>query len=232
VLLFFLSLVFVVAAPAAAVAVSSTDIFGGGGGGAGLRGVFALIAWSGIGLSCCCADLETGDSCCGSGCILRSSVFFMTDPVTFRTESGTFSGCTLTTDMGRFSWSCEGGMSSSLCGVLRNLLMGAPRNGTRFIRRLGAGVTVSWTGVFEPGELREIFSFGFLFSGELTSFCARRAVVNALSFMGWGISSSELSPISMFCIMGAFAEKPCDCPSTDSGESLRGRIEECARMRP
>jgi hypothetical protein len=32
--------------------------------------------------------------------------------------------------------------------------------------------------------------------------------------------------------MGAFAEKPCDCPNTDNGESLRGRIEECARMRP
>jgi len=36
----------------------------------------------------------------------------------------------------------------------------------------------------------------------------------------------------MFCIIGASAEKPCDCPSTDSGESLLGRIEECARMRP
>jgi hypothetical protein len=36
----------------------------------------------------------------------------------------------------------------------------------------------------------------------------------------------------MFCIIGASAEKPCDCPSTDNGESLLGRIEECARMRP
>lgn len=36
----------------------------------------------------------------------------------------------------------------------------------------------------------------------------------------------------MFCIMGASAEKPCDCPSTDKGESLLGRIIECERMRP
>jgi hypothetical protein len=99
------------------------------------------------------------------------------------------------------------------------------------MRRLGAGVTVSCTGVLEPEPWRDILSFGFLFSGELTSFWARRAVVRALSFMGWGISSSELSPMLMFCIMGASAEKPCDCPRTDSGESLRGRIVECARMR-
>lgn len=112
--------------------------------------------------------------------------------------------------------------------------MGAPRNGTLFIRKLGAGVTVSCTGVLEPGDaLREIFSFGFLFSGESTSLpCASSAVVKALSFIGCGISSSELSPMLMFCIMGASAEKPCDCPNTDSGESLLGRIEECARMRP
>lgn len=35
----------------------------------------------------------------------------------------------------------------------------------------------------------------------------------------------------MFCIIGASAENPCDCPNTDSGESLRGRIVECERMR-
>jgi hypothetical protein len=51
-LLFFRSLVLVVAAPAVAVAVSSADIFGGGGGGAGLLGVFALICCNGTGLSC------------------------------------------------------------------------------------------------------------------------------------------------------------------------------------
>jgi hypothetical protein len=100
------------------------------------------------------------------------------------------------------------------------------------MRRLGAGVTLSCTGVFEPEPLREIFNLGFLFSGELTSFCASRAVVRALSFMGCGISSSELSPMLIFCIMGASAEKPCDCPSTESGESLLGRIVECERMRP
>lgn len=32
--------------------------------------------------------------------------------------------------------------------------------------------------------------------------------------------------------MGASAEKPCDWPRTESGESLRGRIDDCARMRP
>ena len=112
--------------------------------------------------------------------------------------------------------------------------MGAPRSGTRLMRKLGAGVTVSCTGVLEPEPepLREMRNLGFLFSGELTSFCASSAVVNALSFMGWGISSSELSPMSMFCIMGALAEKPCDCPRTDNGESLLGRIVECERMRP
>ena len=173
-----------------------------------------------------------GDCC--SGCILRSSAIFMTEPVAFNTESGTFSGCALT-EMGRFSWSCEGAFSSSLCGVLRNLLIGAPRSGTRLIRRLGAGVTESCTGVFEPGEvLREIFSFGFLFSGESKSLpWASSAVVKALSFMGCGISSSELS-ISMFCNMGASAAKPCDCdcPNTESGESLRDLIDESPRIRP
>jgi hypothetical protein len=67
--------------------------------------------------------------------------------------------------------------------------------------------------VFEPDELfLEMRSLGFLaaFSGELTSFCASSAVVNALSFIGCGISSSELSPMLMFCIMGASAENPCD----------------------
>ena len=91
---------------------------------------------------------------------------------------------------------------------------------------------MSCTGVFDPEPLRDIFSFGFLFSGELTSFCASSAVVKALNFIGCGISSSELSPMFMFCIMGASAEKPCDCPSTESGESLLGRIVECERMRP
>jgi hypothetical protein len=86
--------------------------------------------------------------------------------------------------------------------------MGAPRSGTRFIRKLGAGVTLSCTGVFEPEPLRDIFNLGFRFSGELTSFCASKAVVSALSFMGCGISSSELSPMLMFCIMGASAENP------------------------
>jgi hypothetical protein len=100
------------------------------------------------------------------------------------------------------------------------------------MRKLGAGVTVSCTGVFEPEPLRDIFNLGFLFSGELASFCASSAVVSALSFIGCGISSSELSPMFMFCIMGAFAENPCDCPSTESGESLRGRMVECERMRP
>lgn len=75
------------------------------------------------------------------------------------------------------------------------------------MRRLGAGVTVSGTG--EPDPLRETRNFGFrVFSGEFASFCASSAVVKALSFMGWGISSSDESPISMFCIMGALAEKP------------------------
>ena len=157
----------------------------------------------------------------------------MTEPVTFKTESGTLSGCVLMTETGMFSWSWEGGFSSSLWGVLRNLLIGAPRSGTRFILRLGAGVTDSCTGVFEPESLREIFNLGFLFSGDSASLpWASRAAVKALSFMGCGISSSELSPISMFCIMGASAEKPCDWPSTESGESLRGRIDDCARMRP
>lgn len=110
--------------------------------------------------------------------------------------------------------------------------MGAPLNGTRFIRRLGAGVTVSCTGVLEPGLFRDIRNFGFLFSGDMTSFCASRAVVNALSFIGCGISSSELSPMSMFCIIGASAVKPWDCPKTDSGESLLGLMTEWERMRP
>ena len=35
--------------------------------------------------------------------MFRSSVDFMTEPVTFMTESGTFSGMSLTTEMGRFS---------------------------------------------------------------------------------------------------------------------------------
>ena len=94
---------------------------------------------------------------------------------------------TLVTDIGRFSWSWDGGWSSSLCGVLLNLRMGAPRSGTLLIRRLGAGVTVSWTGVLDAELLREILSFGFrpaAFSGELAPFCASSAVVNALSFMG------------------------------------------------
>jgi hypothetical protein len=55
--------------------------------------------------------------------------------------------------------------------------------------------------LFGPGEfeLRDILNFGFLvFSGELASFCASSAVVSALSFIGCGISSSELSPMSMF----------------------------------
>jgi hypothetical protein len=38
--------------------------------------------------------------------------------------------------------------------------------------------------------------------------------------------------MSMFCIMGALAEKPCDSPSTDMGESLRTRVEDCTRIRP
>lgn len=67
---------------------------------------------------------------------------------------------------------------------------------------------MSCTGVLDPDPLRDILSFGFLFSGELTSFCASNAVVKALSFMGCGISSSELSPMLMFCIIGASAEKP------------------------
>jgi hypothetical protein len=102
------------------------------------------------------------------------------------------------------------------------------------MRRLGAGVTESGarSGVLEAEPLREIFNLGFLFSGDMTSFWASSAVVRALSFMGWGISSSELSPMSMFCIMGALAEKPCDSPSTDMGESLRTRVEDCTRMRP
>jgi hypothetical protein len=141
---------------------------------------------------------------------LRSSATLMTEPVTLMTESGTFNGTSLTTEIGKFSWSCDGGCSSSLWGVRLNLLIGAPRRGTRFIRRLGAGVTVSCTGVFEPEPLRDIFSFGFLFSGELASFCASKAVVNALNFIGCGISSSELSPMFMFCIIGASAENPCD----------------------
>lgn len=161
----------------------------------------------------------------------------MTESVILRTESGTL-GCsafTFTTEAGRFSWSCDGGWSSSLCGVLRNLRIGAPRSGTLFMRRLGAGVTDSCcarSGVFEADPLREIFNFGFLLSGDMTSFCASSAVVRALSFMGCGISSSELSPMSMFCIMGALAEKPCDSPKTDMGESLRTRVEVCTRMRP
>ena len=36
----------------------------------------------------------------------------------------------------------------------------------------------------------------------------------------------------MLCIIGASAEKPCDSPKTESGESLRGRMDECERMRP
>lgn len=104
------------------------------------------------------------------------------------------------------------------------------------MRRLGAGVTESCcalSGVFEAEPLREIFSLGFLFSGDMRSeFCASNAVVRALSFMGCGISSSELSPMSIFCIIGALAEKPCDSPNTDMGESLRTRVEDCTRMRP
>jgi len=89
------------------------------------------------------------------------------------------------------------------------------------------------SGVFDADPLREIFSFGFLLSGDMaSSFCASSAVVRALSFMGCGISSSELSPMSIFCIMGAFAEKPCDSPNTDMGESLRTRVDVCTRMRP
>jgi hypothetical protein len=103
------------------------------------------------------------------------------------------------------------------------------------MRRLGAGVTVSCIGVFDPEvpllEMR-ILGFRVAFSGEWTSFCASSAVVNALSFIGWGISSSELSPMLMFCIMGASAEKPWLCPNTLIGESLLGRIDECERMRP
>ena len=138
----------------------------------------------------------------------------MTESVILSTESGTF-GCssfTRTIDAGRFSWSCDGGWSSSLWGVLRNRRIGAPRSGTRLMRRLGAGVRDSCctlSGVFDADPLRDIFNLGFLRSGDMASlFCASRAVVRALSFMGCGISSSELSPISIFCIMGALAEKP------------------------
>ena len=203
-LLFFRSLVLVVAAPADAVAVSSTDIFGGGGGGAGLLGVFALIDCSGIGLSC----LWTGDCDWSWDCMSWSAVF-MTESGAFITESTASCASALTADMGtRFSWSWEAGcFSSSLCGVLRNLRMGAPRSGTLLIRKLGAGVTVSCTGV--PDPLRETRNFGFrVFSGEFASFCASSAVVNALSFMGCGISSSDESPMSIFCIIGALAAKP------------------------
>jgi hypothetical protein len=128
---------------------------------------------------------------------------------TFITESA-FIESALIMDIGRFSWSCDGGWSSSPCGVLLILLIGAPRSGTRLIRRDGAGVIVSCTGVFEPDPLREIRNFGLrvCFSGELTSFCANNAVVKALSFIGCGISSSELSPMLTFCIIGASAEKP------------------------
>lgn len=109
--------------------------------------------------------------------------------------------------------------------------MGAPRSGTLLMRRLGAGVTESCTGV--PDPLRETRTFGFrILSGELASFCASSAVVSALSFMGCGISSSDESPMSMFCIMGAFAAKPWLWPSTLSGESLRERAFDCERMRP
>jgi hypothetical protein len=102
------------------------------------------------------------------------------------------------------------------------------------MRKLGAGVTVSCTGV-DPCDVRDMRSLGFrpaAFSGELTSFWLSSAVVSALSFMGWGSSSSELSPMLMLCIMGAFAEKPWDWLSTLSGESLRGRMDDCERMRP
>ena len=239
VLLFLRSLCFVaVAAPAATVAASKTDIFGGGGG-AGLRGVLASLDCKGTGFSCCCCG--AGDWCLWSGdwcsCAGRSSLTFITESVILSTESGTF-GCsalTFTTEAGRFSWSCDGGWSSSLWGVLRSLRIGAPRSGTRLMRRLGAGVTESCcalSGVLDADPLREIFNLGFLFSGDMTSFCASRAVVRALSFMGCGISSSELSPMSMFCIMGALAEKPCDSPNTDMGESLRTRVEDCTRIRP
>lgn len=157
----------------------------------------------------------------------------MMESGTFMTESTASFASGFVADMGtRFSWSWEAGcFSSSLCGVRRDLLIGAPRSGTLLMRKLGAGVTESCTGV--PDPLRETRNFGFrVFSGELASFCARSAVVNALSFMGCGISSSDESPMSMFCIMGAFAEKPWLWPSTLSGESLRGRALECERMRP
>ncbi|KAL5372589.1 hypothetical protein DPSP01_013388 [Paraphaeosphaeria sporulosa] len=54
--------------------------------------------------------------------------------------------------------------------------------------------------------------------------------VSALSFMGCGISSSDESPMSMFCIMGAFAEKPWLWPSRLSGESLRNQTFGCEFM--
>jgi len=114
--------------------------------------------------------------------------------------------------------------------------MGAPRTAVRFTPPIvGAGVTESRTGVFDADVLRDIRSLGLrVFSGDLYSFCASRAAVRGFSIIGCGISSSELSPIFIFCIMGAFEEKPCDWPKTDSGESRRctGRMVECERMRP